>query len=107
MRDLLIEHLDNKAVPIVRAVSAKDDGLVAQALAQRCKTMAALLNRGLLRTDGKIRARATIITETGRAELAEALADWADALSRSRWTAGAMPFPPREEDGARRLASPQ
>jgi hypothetical protein len=81
MRDVLIEHLDGP-VAIIAPGAAR--GLEAMALATRATTLRALLNRGLLRTDAYVlRARHTIMTEAGRRELAEALADWADALVRA------------------------
>jgi hypothetical protein len=72
MRNVLIEHLDGPVGIDVRGASWRREVV-------RC-----LLNRGLLRTDAYVlRARHTIMTEAGRRELAEALADWADALDRA------------------------
>jgi len=47
----------------------------------------ALIRRRLLRVVKATKWRMeTVITEKGREALAAALADWADALTRARWT---------------------
>ena len=81
MRDILIDHLDGTRVPIIRNTAALSGEAAAKAAA-RYYTTGALLKRGLLRTDQHIPTRNTIITEAGRAALCEALANWAEALSR-------------------------
>lgn len=70
MRDVLIEHLDGREVRLVVGDS------------HRQKTMASLLDRGMVRPS-HLRQRHTVITEPGRIALAKALADWAEALVRA------------------------
>ena len=71
MRDILIEHMDGKQVVIRQGGGAY------------WTTLYGLINRGLVRFDRTPHPRYTIITDAGRTELAKALADWADALSRA------------------------
>lgn len=71
LRDLLIEHIDG---PV--AVRVAD-------CARYCRIHGAVRAK-LLTFDRPRRPRQTAITERGRAALAEALADWADALSRAQ-----------------------
>jgi hypothetical protein len=84
MRDVLIEHLDGPAAILAPSgctwnrTDAHDT-----ARANRFRTMKALIERGMLRPDANMRPRLTHITTAGRAALAEALADWADALTRA------------------------
>jgi hypothetical protein len=85
MRDVLIEHIDGP-VPIVRTTDFT--GIEAHAMATRYKSVWALLDRGLLKKDRELVPKFTIITEPGRAELAKALADWADALVRAGYSRG-------------------
>jgi hypothetical protein len=80
MRDVLIEHIDGP-VQIVRACNIS--GPAAHRMSLRWKSVWALMDRDLLRTDQTSPPRYTVITETGRAELAKALADWADALVKA------------------------
>ena len=81
MRDVLIDHIDGAPVEIIRVEIAKGDGLRARDLALRLHTTTALLNRGWLKTRSD--RKATLMTDAGRAALAEVLADWADALTRA------------------------
>jgi hypothetical protein len=81
MRDVLIDHLDGREVPIIHATEAS--GMEARDLALKQHTTSALLHRRLLKIDGKLPPRTTTITESGRSELCRALADWADALARA------------------------
>jgi hypothetical protein len=84
MRDVLIEHIDGPVA--IMAPSGCTWGRLSEhngARAARFRTMKALLERGLLRCDANIRPRFTQMTESGRAALAEALADAADALVRA------------------------
>lgn len=82
MRDILIEHLDG--VVLVLAVAKPGEG---PAMGRRRQTVAALLARGLLRSTRRAGLgnghQYTVVTEAGRRALAEALADWADALARA------------------------
>ena len=80
MRDVLIEHLEGREVPIVHRPLK---GLEASEASIRRTTIQALINRGLLRTDNRSMSRVTIMTPNGRAVLTEILADWADALERA------------------------
>lgn len=70
MRDILIEHIDGPTQFVVRNPS-------------RNNRIRGCVASGLLRYDTCIRAKQTFITKKGRQVLAEALADWADALKRS------------------------
>lgn len=79
MRDVLLEHID-KAVPIVTPGHWR--GLDAKKAAQRWATTLALIGRGLLRYDDKIKPTRTLITEAGRFQLCKLLGEYADALSR-------------------------
>lgn len=81
MRDVLIAHLDGVGVPIVTPRGSGIDD--ASEIARRFQTTKRLLERGFLRTDNVKKPRLTFITEGGRAVLAKALADWADALVRA------------------------
>jgi len=74
MRDVLIEHIDGSASISVEIDRSKP----------HFRTTAALIVRGFIRTDGSLRPRRTFITAAGRSALARALADWADAIVRSR-----------------------
>ena len=82
MRDVLIDHLDGCGVPIIRT-SACNPGLRNFELAARINTTHALLLRRFIRPDEKINPTHTYITDSGRAALAAALADWAEALIRA------------------------
>lgn len=99
MRDVLIEHIDGP-VP-VEVPTGPRGGHHAREVALRARTIRALINNRLLRgkTDSP-RPTHTVITMAGRAELAEVLADWADALVRARRDVGSTPL----EDEARRNA---
>jgi hypothetical protein len=71
-RDILIEHIDGPA-PYETAVP------------HRGTRVRAMMTAGLLYAPPcTIRLKRTFITDKGRAALAEALADWADAIVRSR-----------------------
>jgi hypothetical protein len=85
-RDVLIAHLDGVAVPIVRN-AAGVIGMTASEVACRFHTTGALIIRGLLRTDNKIKPTHTFITEEGRKIIARLLADWAEALTRAHYEA--------------------
>jgi hypothetical protein len=98
MRDVLIEHID-RPVPIVRASILT--GAEAHAAATRYKSVGALINSGCLRTDRPAAPRTTIITEVGRAALAAALADWADALARAGYGGPGFLRPPDLDDESR------
>jgi hypothetical protein len=82
MRDVLIEHLDGAAVPIVRRPGDRD------------RVVKALILRGLLKVNSN-QAKApthTLITEPGRAELAALLGEYADAIVRAKFQ-----MPPQAE----------
>jgi hypothetical protein len=96
MRDVLIRHLDGNEVIIIRSAMVKDNYEAWQASAAM-NTTQALLARGLLRPVGSHKPYATVITDSGRAELAKALADWADAMVRAKWELPPLPFQSRED----------
>jgi hypothetical protein len=86
MRDVLIDHLDGREVPIMRVSELR--GFRGAAGGDRLRTTQALLARGFLKTDGVQGRRApvhTTITEAGRAELCALLGEYADALVRARF----------------------
>lgn len=72
MRDLLIEHIDGDCVQVVLREVA------------RMNLVKGAERLGFLRFDRKPRPRKSWLTEKGRAILAKALADWADALVRAQ-----------------------
>lgn len=80
-RDVLINHIDGRAVPLIRSALAFN-GAEASRAQLNMMTTSALLRLRMLRTDGKIRPQTTFITEVGRAALVRALADWADAMTK-------------------------
>ncbi len=94
MRDVLIEHLDGREVPIMRVSELR--GFRGAAGGDRLRTTQALLSRGLLKTNGA-RSTAyavqqhqkapthTMITEAGRRELCALLGEYADAIVRARF----------------------
>jgi hypothetical protein len=93
-RDLLIEHLDGR--PVALHSPTKDATLGARAdMASRRRLVASLIARRFLCTracaDGV--GCETVITEAGRAALAEALANWADALCRVSEQPGVLAVP--------------
>ena len=101
MREVLIEHLDGRRVPVV---VFGHDSLAGPALGRRQLTIHALASRALLRFDGSTgRSKYTTITEAGRRVLGVALGDWADALQRAR---GMMP-PDEPVERALRLPVPE
>lgn len=102
MRDVLIEHIDGNRVEIQRAISS---GVDAVAQWGRTLTFDALVKRGFLRPDGPgtltSRPRYTVITEAGRAALAETLADWAEALVLAGYSVRHAPLAkPERQTGA-------
>lgn len=97
MRDVLIDHMDDRAVPIAEPMDAVD-GLEAWSRRSRRGTIQALVRAGLLRE----RSRHTFITDAGRCTLAAALADWADAIVRLRGKDALPPLPPTPRQTAER-----
>jgi hypothetical protein len=92
-RDVLIAHLDGTPVPIIFPASCSDSFAACEAQG-RYQTTMALVTRGFLRTDNKLRSTHTMITEDGRNAIAAALADWADALVRANYAReAAIPEP--------------
>jgi len=81
MRDMLIEHLDGEAVPIINNSVGKIDAVEA---GFRRHTRRRLVERGLITERGGY----TFITREGRSELAAALSDWATAIAAA---SGAIP----------------
>jgi DNA-binding PadR family transcriptional regulator len=88
-RDILIEHIDGPVQIIVGDP-------------HRSTRLRALRSLGLLRFDhySSSRPRQTHITEKGRAALAEALADWADALVRAQEAIQRLREPAAEAESA-------
>lgn len=72
LRDVLIEHLDGKEVPL-SSVEPKS---------RRQRTFSVLRTMRMLRGVPEEMPRHTIITDKGRHELAKMLADYADAFLR-------------------------
>ncbi len=94
MRDVLIDHLDGREVPIMRVSELQ--GFRGAAGGDRLRTTQALLSRGLLKTNGARSASYavqqhqkapthTTITEAGRRELCALLGEYADAIVRARF----------------------
>jgi len=84
MRDFLIEHLDQKPVPVIQTTVR---GLSASEMvdhSHRARSRASAIRKRWLRITRD--DKHTIITEEGRAALAEALGDWADAVARAQET---------------------
>lgn len=84
MRDLLIEHIDGP-VPItgrIRLGSMTENTDVFM----RCRALTLCFDRGWLAPDRKVSPTSTLLTDQGREVICEALADWADALSRANWS---------------------
>lgn len=69
-RELLIAHLDGPVPFNVRN--------------PKLSTLRAALRRGWLRTDREVAPRETRLTDDGRQKLAQALADWADSITRAK-----------------------
>ncbi len=88
-RDIMIEHLDGVAIPIIRPLSCID-GLDRQNAQRRLQTTTSLLIRRYLKPDNKIKPTHTLITDRGREVLAALLGDWADALARAEWDTAAI-----------------
>ena len=100
MRDILIQHVDNRLVPIIQPLSVVDRKERERA-SQVWKSMVALINRGFIRpdrstrggtvgpgmagpgTDRIVRPTHTVITEAGRVALRKVLAEYAEILVRS------------------------
>ncbi len=111
MRDVLIDHLDGAAVPIIKI--SELSGLDASRAADRHLTTRALILRGFLKHNSN-RAKApthTLITEAGRAELAALLGEYADAIVRARLELPpvgehyeALPAAKRRQEEFRKLA---
>jgi hypothetical protein len=74
-RDILIEHIDGPC----QVIACGDHAACA-----RLNRVRGLVSHGLLRWDRPMRPRSSHITDQGRAALAKALADWADALTRTQ-----------------------
>lgn len=73
-RDILIEHIDGRPISLGKARRSIQRG-----------SINGLIHRGLLKTTKVNKWRIeTTITEKGRETLAEALAEYADALIRAR-----------------------
>ena len=80
MRDVLIDHLDGREVPVIRV--SELSGIEASRRGDRILTTRALILRGFLKYPGS-RSKApthTLITEAGRKELGALPAELMDAL---------------------------
>jgi len=97
IRDMLIEHLDGSPVTLRTTINKKTDPMGDLiSLRQRRRLVGYLQVRGYLvaRVCANGVGMETVITQKGRAALASALADWADALVRAADpTAPAEAFP--------------
>jgi hypothetical protein len=82
MRDILLAHVDNNPVPIIRPADVAD-ALGAVRAGQLFKSAAALITRGLVRYTPPIKPTHTVITEAGRVALRKVLAEYAEILVRS------------------------
>lgn len=90
MREVLLDHMDGQSIPVVvsnpkrrhRAVPG-GGGHGSLTVATRVHVLHSALRRGYLRYEEPTVRRTTVITEIGRGALAEALAEWADALIRA------------------------
>jgi len=93
MRDVMIDHLDGRAVPIIRI--SELSGVEASRAADRHITTRALLLRGFLKPNSNQTKNPvyTLITEKGRAELCALLGEYADAILRARFE-----LPPRGDE---------
>lgn len=80
MRDLLIEHIDQKPVPIIFCMSVPP--AQRDRLASRYQTLLAASRYGYIKFDRHPAPRTSTITDSGRNALAKVLADWADAICR-------------------------
>jgi hypothetical protein len=99
-RDLLIEHLDGHPVTLVRRTRDPESTFGERiSLVVRRRLIQAMVDRQFLTPriceDGI--GMETVITQKGRAALAAALGDWADALCRAEANAPALLWcdPPR------------
>jgi hypothetical protein len=99
-RDLLIEHLDGHPVVLVRL--KRDPNITFGeriSLLARSRLIRAMIDAKLIasRVCETGIGMETVITDKGRAALAAALGDWADALSRAESAAPALLWcdPPR------------
>lgn len=83
MRDILIEHIDGpvpiggKIIP--GSMTEKSD------LYLRGRALNNCFAREWLVPDRAVSPTSTMLTEQGRAVLCEALADWADAITKANW----------------------
>jgi hypothetical protein len=83
-RDLLIDHLDGPAPIVNSPLARREHAANWKTVSARREALKGLVERGLLRLDMRHRTpRTTVMTEKGRAALAAALADWAEALVRA------------------------
>lgn len=80
-RDVLIEHMDGRRVPVMTAASFT--GQEAITASRRLVTLNSLLRLGYLSTGNQIKPRYTVITDRGRAVLAKVLAEYAEILHRA------------------------
>ncbi len=85
MRDVLIDHLDGRPVPLLR--TSELSGVEAKRCADRWLTTRSLLLRGFLKhnSNGAKAPTHTLVTEAGRRELGALLGEYADAIVRARF----------------------
>ena len=81
MRDLLIEHIDLKPVPVI--IGNVPPHLREPAVTGRYNTLLAAWRSGYVQFDRYPAPRFSALTPAGRAALAESLANWAEALTRA------------------------
>ena len=83
MRDILLEHVDGRLIPIIRPWSIKDK-VEAERASHLMKSQTALLARGLIRSHGRGKPTHTVITESGRVALRSVLAEYAELAHPGR-----------------------
>jgi hypothetical protein len=104
MRDILIEHIDLLPLPVVHCMQAPP--AERDRIANRHMTLAAAWRRGWVNFDRFPHPRQSTLTPAGRAALAEALGDWADALFRAGLDRQLLPDVSGEIAEAKELAKP-
>jgi hypothetical protein len=105
MRDVLIEHMDGRAVPLIW--NFRLTGIAAHAASIRARSVRTLLRDKMITLDRTWRPARTVITALGRHELGMVLGQYAEILVRAglrveelaevaRTSGGSLVNPPRE-----------
>jgi hypothetical protein len=92
IRDLLISHIDGP-VPLYNGIQI---GSIMEKTERyfRLRLLVKVVEFGWLAFDRKVSPEATLLTDKGKEILCQALADWADALTRARWEQPGLGFVP-------------